>query len=67
MYTYVSIWAMPRAQWPALEKDTSTDAILQKALASGASSATEETGRSFIRRMAGPMTIGGLQLPWQAS
>ena len=35
MYTYVSIWAMPRAQWPALEKDTSTDAILQKALASG--------------------------------
>lgn len=35
MYTYVSVWAMPRSQWAALEKDTSTDAILQKALASG--------------------------------
>ena len=35
MYSYVSNWAMPRAQWAAYEKDTSTEAILQKALANG--------------------------------
>jgi len=37
MYTYVSLWTFPRAQWAAAEKSTASDeAILQKALASGA-------------------------------
>ena len=36
MYTYVSLWAFPRAQWAAAEKSSAGDlAILQKALAGG--------------------------------
>jgi hypothetical protein len=36
MYTYVSNWAIPRAQWAEMAKgDAANDAILQKALADG--------------------------------
>jgi hypothetical protein len=36
MYSYVSFWALPRAQWAALEKTNSADRkILDKALSSG--------------------------------
>jgi hypothetical protein len=37
MYSYVSFWTIPRAQWSELEKSRAADlAILDKALASGA-------------------------------
>ena len=36
MYSYVSNWAIPRAQWAEMEKQNATDEkVLQKALASG--------------------------------
>ena len=36
MYTYVSDWSMPRAQWPEMEKSTAAaQAILEKAAADG--------------------------------
>jgi len=37
MYSYVSFWALPRAQWSALEKSNADDQkMLDKAMASGA-------------------------------
>ncbi len=37
LYTYVSLWALPRAQWAAAEKaGAADDAIMQKAISGGA-------------------------------